>query len=102
MAPLSILTGLLGLLTGVQQRAACEQRVALALGNLTVRLKGLAAADNRYLLTVLDLFQHVRQRDVIEQVDRIVIRRIGKGQRDDTGVDQICLVDIPLASAGAS
>ena len=67
--------------------------MALALGNLTVRLKGLAAADNRYLLTVLDLFQHVRQRDVIEQVDRIVIRRIGKGQRDDTGVDQICLVD---------
>ena len=30
MAPLSSLTGLLGLLTGVQQRAACEQRVALA------------------------------------------------------------------------
>ena len=27
------------------------------------------------------------------QIDCIVIRRIGKGQRDDTGVDQICLVN---------
>ena len=92
-APPSSLTGLLVLLTCIQQRAACKQCVTLALGNLTVGLEGLAAANNSDLLAVLYFLEHVRQRDFIQQIDCIVVRRIGKGQRDDTGVDQICLVN---------
>lgn len=41
VAPLSSLTGLLVLLTCIQQRAACKQCVTLALGNFTVGLEGL-------------------------------------------------------------
>ena len=67
--------------------------MTLALGNLTVGLEGLAAANHGDLLAVLYFLEHVRQRDFIQQIDCIVVRRIGKGQRDDTGVDQICLVN---------
>ena len=67
--------------------------MTLALGNLTVGLEGLAAANNGDLLAVLYFLEHVRQRDFIQQIDCIVVCRIGKGQRDDTGVDQICLVN---------
>ena len=64
------------LLTRIEQRAACEQRVALTLGNFAVRLEGSAAADDSDLLTVLDLFEDVRQRDVVEQLDGVIVRRV--------------------------
>ena len=67
--------------------------MALTLGDLAVCLEGPAAADDRDLLAVLDFLENVRQRNVVEQLDGVVIRRICEGQRNDAGVDQICLVD---------
>ena len=77
-------------LDGIQQ-AAGEQNLRLTLGKRIGQRIGLATGDVDQLeiRAVGEVTAHVGEAERIAAFDAVVVGRIGKGQRQDTGVDEV-------------
>ena len=80
---------------GEVERAAGKDNTAFALRKVAHGKKCFAAGvvahcDAR---TGGDLFTHVRKRQLIRKRDRIIVGGILEREREDAGIDQVCLMD---------